>query len=135
MALAFHVSAFECDYHLYVVADLTPAALTPAPEWEWVADPASPNGGYSRRTGRALTDSKGHTLYDIPVHIATLDGREVRGARVRIRELNQVLPALRYLRPTGDVVVETNNRGQMTVTCDSIEPISTSRHGEVSDVE
>ena len=132
MALTFHVSAIESDYRLYVIADIAPTSLSPAPEWEWVNDPNSPTGGYSRRTGRALTDDEGRILYSVPVHIATMDGREVRGARVRIRQLKQILPALRYLRPTGDVVAEISGRGALTLVCDSIEVLAQAapRHGE-----
>lgn len=132
MATTFHVSAFERDYRLYASADIIPASLKPVEEREWITDPALPNGGAYRRTGRNLTDEQGKTLYSVPVHVSTLDGFELRDARVRVRGLKSILPALQLLRPTGDVVATTNNRGVLTLVCDSIEvlPSTAPRHGE-----
>lgn len=133
MATTFHVSDFEGDYRLYASADITPASLKPVEEREWITDPSLPSGGAYRRTGRNLTDEQGKTLYSVPVHVSTLDGFELRDARVRVRGLKSILPALQLLRPTGDVVATTNNRGVLTLVCDSIEvlPSAAPRHGEV----
>lgn len=132
MSTRVHADRFDSDYRMYATADIMPAAIEPAPEWEWVSSATDPRGGFSRRTGRNLTDEQGHTLYDVPIHVSTLKGVEVRGARVRVRGLSRILPALHFLRPVGDVIVETSNRGTMTITCDDIEPIETAsaaKHG------
>ena len=128
MTTRIHAAAFERDYRVYTSADVLPASIQPAAEWEWVDDPSSPNGGHSRRTGRSLTDDAGRVLFDVPAHVSTLDGRELRGARIRIRGLERLLPALQLLRPVGEVIVETNNVGRMTMICDTLEPITNAKH-------
>lgn len=132
MVIRIHVPGLQRDYHAYVSADVVPGSIQPTPERQWVSSATNPRGGSYERTGKNLTDEQGRTLYDVPVHISTLQGVEVRDARVRVRGLSQTLPALRLLRPTGDVVVEISKKGFMTITCDSLEPIdmpSTAKHG------
>lgn len=135
MRISVHAVHVEDALVLDTAADVAQSGLHPVPERRWVAD-SGERGGHMEATGNVLTDEYGQPLYSVPVRAARPDGTPVSGVYVRVRGLSDILPARTPLRPTGTVVVtmSTAGRGSVTITCDSLEPISTvPRHvGEVT---
>lgn len=137
MRITVHPAALDGDIHITTTAEILPSALRAVPEREWVATPDdAERRGYFKATGRDLTDDGGHTLYAVPANASTLDGYAMRNVFFRVRELRSPLPALTYLRPTGDVTVEfsSSGNGSMTIVSDSLEPIEMNASHKAGDV-
>lgn len=130
MRITVHPRRIEDDIVLDLAADLVPNALKAVPERRWVAD-NSDRGGHSELTGNDLKDGKGNTLYSLRARAALSDGTPLTGVYVQVRSLANVLPARVPLRPTGDVSLEisTSGRGSVTITCDTVEPITQLSNG------